>query len=192
MKLSIIRRGISVALSATMLVGSPLLGGETAEVRSADYRLEQDGVLSGSVLNLNGQPVSGLPVEILHENRRIAVAMSDEAGHFAVEGLRNGQHVVKLGATQQAARFWNNATAPPTAQGNLAMTVDEEVVRSQCSNIETGDECCRGQGGPVWGTAIGVLIVGGAVAGTIVFTQRDDKPADAARAGSATLDFASP
>ena len=139
---------------------------DTVKIRSSDYLLGQEGLLAGGVVNQSGQPVSGLPVQVLHENRVIAVALSDEKGHFAVQGLRNGQHTVKLGASQQPVRFWNHTAAPPAAQARMAIVVDEEIVRGQCASESCGESCGEGQGGLGWGTAVGVLVIGGAVATT--------------------------
>jgi len=148
MKLSSIRREISVTLSLVMLMGSPLLATEPTDVRTTDYRLGTNGVLTGSVLNQSGQPVGGLPVEVVHRDQRIAVAVSDENGSFSVDGLRNGPHTVKLGASRQAVRFWSNSSAaPPTAQSGMTIVVDEAIV--------------RGQAVSGWEMAAGVAVIGG-------------------------------
>lgn len=160
MKLNSSRSGISVTLSVVMLIGSPLLATEPTEPRTSDYRLGTNGVLIGSVLNQSGQPVSGLPVEVFHKDQRIAVAVSDQKGNFAVDGLRNGPHTVKLGASRQAVRFWSNSTAaPPTAQSGMAIVVDEAIV--------------RGQAVSGWGVAGGLVLVGGGVAAAIALSNNN-------------------
>ena len=178
MKLSSIHNGISVVLSTVMLFGSPLLASEAVAIRSSDYLLGHDGVLSGSVLNQSGLPVSGLPVQVLHEEHVIATAVSDENGQFAVQALRNGQHTVQLGASQQHVRFWSNAAAPPAALSRIAIVVDEEVVRGQCCGDGCGEGCGEGfsggHRGAGWGPALGILLIGGAVATTLALTLDDD------------------
>ena len=160
MKLSSIRSGISVTLSVAMLIGSPLFAAEPTEVRTSDYRLGTNGVLAGSVLNQSGQPVGGLPVEVFHKDQRIAVAVSDENGNFAVDGLRNGPHTVKLGSSRQAVRFWSNATAaPPTVQNEMAIVVDEAIVRGQAISG--------------WGVAGGIVLVGGGIAAAIALSNNN-------------------
>jgi len=174
MKLSSIHSGISVTLSVVMLIGSPLLAAEPTEVRASDYRLGTNGVLTGSVLNQSGQPVSGLPVEVFHKDQRIAVAVSDENGNFVVDGLRNGPHTVKLGASLQAVRFWNNsAAAPPTTQNSLAIVVDEAIVRGQIASN--------------WGWIAGAALIGGVVATAIVLSNDNSS-----NNGSSNAVFASP
>lgn len=167
-------RCVRVMLSVVMLIGTPVFASETVEIRSSDYLLGQEGLLAGGVFNKSGQPVAGLPVQVLHENQVIAVALSDEQGHFAVQGLRNGQHTLKLGASQQPVRFWNHAAAPPAAQARMAIVVDEEVVRGQCGSESCGEGCGGSQGGLGWGTAVGVLVIGGAVATTLALTLDDN------------------
>ena len=176
MKIKSIRSGVSLLLSMAMLVGSPLLASETVAIRSSDYLLGQEGVLAGSVLNQSGLPVAGLPVQVLHGDHVIATAVSDEKGQFAVQGLRNGSHTVQLGASRQAVRFWSNTAAPPAAVSRMAIVVDEEVVRGQCGE-SCGEGCGEGFAGghhKAWGTAFGVLLIGGAVATTLALTLDDN------------------
>lgn len=179
MKLSSVRGGVSLLLATVMLVGSPVLASEAVVIRSSDYLLGQEGVLIGSVLNHSGLPASGLPVQVLHKDQIIATAVSDEKGEFAVQGLRNGQHTVKLGASQQSVRFWSNTAAPPAAMSRMAIVVDEEVVRGQCGD-SSGEGCGEGFAGGnhrAWGTAFGVLLIGGAVATTLALTLDDNQNA---------------
>ncbi len=179
MKLSSVRGGVSLLLATVMLVGSPVLASEAVVIRSSDYLLGPEGVLIGSVLNHSGLPASGLPVQVLHKDQIIATAVSDEKGEFAVQGLRNGQHTVKLGASQQSVRFWSNTAAPPAAMSRMAIVVDEEVIRGQCGD-SCGEGCGEGFAGGnhrAWGTAFGVLLIGGAVATTLALTLDDNQNA---------------
>ncbi len=179
MRFKSFRRSVSLLLSLTMLVGSPLLASETVVIRSSDYLLGQEGVLAGSVLNQSGVAVAGLPVRVLHEEHVIATAVSDERGQFAVQGLRNGAHTVQLGATKQPVRFWSNTAAPPAAVSRMAIVIDEEVVRGQCgdgSEEGCGEGFASGHQG-AWKTAFGVLLIGGAVAATLALTLDNDDDA---------------
>ena len=172
MKFRSIRNCVSIALSMAMLVGSPVLASESVAVRSTDYVLGQKGVLAGNVVNQQGQPVAGLPVQVLHEGRVIATAYSNEKGEFAVESLRNGGHVVQLGASAQPVRFWSDAAAPSSAATRMAIVVDEDVVRGQCGEgcgESCSDSCLN------WRTAGCLLLIGGAAAATIVLTNNGTK-----------------
>ena len=173
MTLCSVRSSLSIALSMVMLIGSPVLAAEAVAVRSTDYLLGQKGVLVGSVVNQQGQPAAGLPVQVLHDGRVVATAYSNEQGEFAVESLRNGIHTVQLGETQRPVRFWSDAAAPPSAVSRMAIVVDEEVVRGQCGEA-CGEGGCRA-GGLTWGTTCGLLLVGGAVATTLALTLDDQK-----------------
>jgi len=173
MKFKSIRSSVSLLLSMAMLAGSPLLASETVVIRSSDYLLGTEGVLAGSVLNQSGLPVAGLPVHVLHDEHVIATAVSDERGQFAVKGLRNGEHKVQLGASQQPVRFWSHTAAPPAAVSRMAIVVDEEVVRGQCGEEGCGEGFAGGHRGG-WGTALGVLLIGGAVATTLALTLDND------------------
>ena len=173
MKFYSVRSSVCLALSMVMLIGSPVIATEAVAVRSTDYLLGQQGVLVGSVVNQQGQPAAGLPVQVLHEGRVIATVYSNEKGDFIVGSLRNGNHTVQLGETLRPVRFWSNASAPPSAVNRMAIVVDEEVVRGQC-----GDSCGEGSSrrcGLTWGTACGVLLIGGAVATTLALTLDDQK-----------------
>ena len=173
MKLCSVRSSLSMVLSMVMLVGSPVLAAEAVAVRSTDYLLGHNGVLVGNVVNQQGRPAAGLPVQVLHDGRVVATAYSNEQGEFAVESLRHGTHTVQLGQSLQPVRFWSNASAPPSAVKRMAIVVDEEVVRGQC-----GESCGEGgcsPGGMTWGTACGILLIGGAVATTLALTLDDHK-----------------
>jgi len=169
MRMSSLRHGLCLLLAATMLPGSSLLASETVPVRSADYSLDQNGTLVGSVLNQSARPVTGLRVDVLHHDRVVATAISDEKGRFAVSGLRNGTHSVQIGESKQQVRFWSTDAAPPTAVSRMAIVVDDEVVRGQASN-NNGLK-----------TVGKLILIGGAVATTLALTldnnNNDSAPA---------------
>ncbi len=162
MRISSLRHGLCLLLAAAMLPGSSLMASETTPVRSADYSLDQDGTLVGSVLNQSARPVTGLRVNVLHQDRVVATAISDEQGRFAVSGLRNGSHSVQIGESKQQVRFWTADSAPPTSVSRMAIVVDDEVVRGQDPN-NNGLK-----------TAGKLLLLGGAVAATLALTLNND------------------
>ena len=166
MKISSLRHGLCLLLTATLLPGSSLLASETVAFGSSDYALSEDGTLFGSVLNQSAKPVAGMTVQVLHQNRVVATAVSDQQGRFAVSGLRNGAHAVQIGASQEEVRFWSSAAAPPASASRMTVIVDEQVVRGQ----EAGKSGLQ--------TAGALLLFGGAVGATLAFTLDDhDKPA---------------
>lgn len=152
-------------------MGSPLWAGEPVEIRSSDVALNEGGLLKGTVLNTAAQPVAGVKVNVLHEDKVIATSMSDKNGEFTVKGLRNGAHVVKVGTTQKAVRLWGSHTAPPAAVENVAIVVDEETVRGQIGGLGA----LGGAGG--LGSISGVGLAAGAgvaaIGGAVVYTQQN-------------------
>lgn len=172
MKLLSLKRSICLVLSGMMTIGSPLMANGPVEVRSSDFTLNE-GVLTGSVLNTAAQPVSGLNVHLLHGDKVVATAVSDENGQFAVRGLRNGNHILQVGAEQQPVRFWGNQAAPPSSNLRMAIVVDEEVVRGQGCGEGCDDGCGHGMGAKLM-SPCALLLIGGAVAATLALTLDDD------------------
>lgn len=127
----------SLLLAGLLSVGSPLLAGEpvqirsTEEIRYSDVVLQNGGILQGTILNTEGQPISGAKVNILHEENTVAGTFSNEDGKFAVKGLRNGAHVIEVSSKLQPVRLWGADAAPPAAIEDVAIVVDEEAVRGQ-------------------------------------------------------------
>ena len=161
------RNGTFLLLAGLVSLGSPLMAGEpvqiraTEEIRSSDVVLQNGGVLQGTVLNTEGQPVSGVTVSIHHKESSIAKTVSGADGKFAVKGLRNGAHLIEVGTQRQPVRLWGTDIAPPAAIENVAVVIDEEAVRGQMLG-----------GGTALGGALGsgvgwLIIVGGATAITL-------------------------
>ncbi len=172
MKLFSLKRSLCLVLSGMMTIGSPLMANGPVEVRTSDFTLN-DGVLAGSVLNTSAQPVSGLNVHLLHGDKVVATAVSDENGQFAVRGLRNGNHVLQVGAVQQPVRFWGHQAAPPSSTSRMSIVVDEEVVRGQACGEGCDDGCGESIGAKMV-SPCALLLIGGAVAAVLVLTLDDD------------------
>jgi hypothetical protein len=170
-----LRNGTCLLLAGMLSVGSPLMAGEpvqigsTEEIRSSDVVLHNGGVLQGTVLNTEGQPVSGVTVRIVHKENSVATTVSNEEGKFAVKGLRNGAHMIEVGTKLQPVRLWGTNTAPPAAIENVAIVVDEEAVRGQMF----------GGGGGLPGSGIGGLVLIGAATAITLGTTLDNNAAPA-------------
>ena len=157
-----LRNGICLLLTGVLSVGSPLKAEEPVEIRSSDVAMNEGGLLKGTVLNTAARPVAGVAVNVLHEDKVVATAMSDKNGEFTVKGLRNGAHMVKVGTTQKAVRLWGSDTAPPAAVENIAIVVDDEAVRGQLGLMSGGQA-----GGFIASNAGAFLLIGGAAAITL-------------------------
>lgn len=177
MRNSLFRNCLSLLLSASLVSSSTLLASDTVAFRSSDCTLGQDGTLAGTVVNHSGQPVAGIHVHVLHQNRVVATVVSDPQGDFSVNGLRHGAHLLQIGATQEQVRFWSRDVAPPAAVAHMAIVVDEQVVRGQDCGESCGEGFCNS--GMSWGAVGGLILIGGAVATTLALTldNDDDRPA---------------
>ena len=156
-----LRNGTCLLLAGLLTVGTPVLAGDTPEIRSSDVALNTGGVLKGTVLNGTAQPVAGVPVNMLHQEKLVATTMSNDEGEFTFKGLRNGAHVVQVGMTQESVRLWDTQTAPPAAVEDMAIVVDEEIVRGQ---MATGILPPGSLGTFIANNAGALLLIGGATA----------------------------
>ena len=104
MKSTTFKKFICLMLTGMISVGAPIMAAGPVEIRSTDVALV-DGIMSGTIVNSAAQPVSGLNLQLLHNDKVIAQATSDENGEFAIRGLRNGGHVLQVGSVQQPVRF---------------------------------------------------------------------------------------
>ena len=168
-----LRNCTCLLLAGLLSVGTPLMAGEPVEIRATDVSLHSGGLLRGTVLNISAQPVAGVTVTVLHLDKVVATSMSNEQGEFSVKGLRNGAHVIKVGALRQAVRLWGTDTAPPAAVENIAIVIDEETIRGQ-----TGTGAGNQLGGFIGSNVGALLLIGGA--GAIVLGTTLDNNANPA------------
>lgn len=85
-----------------LMAGTPLQLGEGQQIKGIDFRLPRGGVISGRVLNEEGEPVVGANVRILRYqyqqgDRRLSPAGSgqtDDRGQYRVWGLMPGDYYV--------------------------------------------------------------------------------------------------
>jgi hypothetical protein len=112
--------------------GPPVVS--AARVNSAlsieDIALGDGQAFHGMVLSENGQPLAGEEVVVSQLGREVARTTSDESGHFAIQNLRGGLHLVRAGQGEGLYRFWTTGTAPPSARAKATL-VDRVTVRGQ-------------------------------------------------------------
>lgn len=169
-----LRKALCLFLAGLISVGTPVMAGGPVEIRSTDVTLKGEGVLSGTVLNVSAQPVAGVTVRVLHGESVVATSTSDDQGHFYVKGLRHGSHVIQVGSVQHPVRFWGTTSAPPASTAQMAIVVDERVVRGQAGfapvYVSSGFNSSAGA----------FLLIGGATAivlGTTLGASNDAPPA---------------
>lgn len=160
------------AFGTLAVSADPVSADQPVEMRSADVSLNH-GVVVGTVLNRSALPVGNIRVHLIHRDTVIATAISDENGQFVVKGLRNGGHVLQVGANRQPVRFWSVQSAPPTVSNQMSIVVDEEVVRGQ----EESGSAANSVLGAIASNPAPLLLMGGAAAATIVVsTQHEASP----------------
>lgn len=160
----IVRGGLVVLASFGMLVPrlafgvGPVDGGRTLAPSPAgisDIALQENGQLKGRVLDTQGAPVLGVPVAVAQQGRVIAVTKTDNAGRFAIAGLKGGVFEVVTTQGGGAYRLWAPRTAPPAAQTNALIINGDTTVRANL-----------GGNGPL-GWAMNPWVLGGVVAAAI-------------------------
>lgn len=159
MKMGSVRSLCVLSAIGILLSGLPVQAADSGVIRTADVTLNGEGLLQGTVLTSDAQPIVGATVEIIHADKKVATAVSNEEGQFAVKGLRSGVHVIQCSNTQQPVRFWTTASAPPTAVRNVSLVVDNSVV--------------RGQQGSGVGAFVPFAVIGGVI-GVVLGTTLDD------------------
>ena len=166
-------------MAGLFFVGSPVMAGDPApiekkvDVRGVDVVLNEGGLLEGTLLNTAAQPIAGATVRVVHNDKTVATALSNDKGKFAIKGLRNGVHVVQAGTASQIVRLWGANAAPPNAVENLAIVVDFDVVRGQLALGALGG----GAGTTVAATAaVGLVAAGGYLAYDEVTKKDNPQP----------------
>ncbi len=134
---SIFSRLCSACLAAAILAQVPLAAAQhstppdSSAARLTDVALSETGVLHARVVDLQGLPVPGETVTILHNGREIATTTSDAEGIAAVSGLRPGIHTITTPMGAVVCRFWNSDSAPPASVRLPAVVSDADIVRGQ-------------------------------------------------------------
>lgn len=131
MKTSKLGRAASLLTAVVLFTGPSALAADPPLIHTADIALASGGLLSGAVLASDSQPLADTRVVILHGTNTVAEATTDSQGEFAVKGLRNGAHTVRVGSRTQPVRFWTSSAAPPNAAPKLVLVGQDNVVRGQ-------------------------------------------------------------
>lgn len=167
MKSLFARNALCLLVAGVVLIPSSAFSGDESAVRSLDVLLA-DGVLTGTVVDSEAQPLAGETVQIMFGSKLVATTTSTEAGEFAVRGLRQGPHQLVVNGEPRSARFWDAATAPPSAVSSVSL------VKSDANIVRGNDDDRRLAGGLLMLGAFG-----GVVATTLYYTldENADSPA---------------
>jgi len=170
--ISSVNRGIlTVLLSLAVTFQAPLaVGADGGSVRIQDVRLGKGGLLTTRVVDLQGRPMSGQSVEVLHRGELVATAESGKNGLVTIVGLRPGQHEIVTSSGSLPCRFWAAETAPPSAISVPAVVNDASLVRGQFGGFN-----------------LPMLVYAGATIGALVVGVDAMNSADDAQAANARL-----
>ncbi|MGQ9505107.1 MAG: carboxypeptidase-like regulatory domain-containing protein [Thermogutta sp.] len=102
------------------------------QIRIPDISLGEKGILSGKVVDAQGNPVSQAEIAVYQANATVAKVISGEHGDFCVTGLRPGVYqLIVLPNQGVTVRVWEKRAAPPAARSQLLVVVNYDTVRGQ-------------------------------------------------------------
>ena len=130
-----------------------------------DVMLHDGGTLYGQVLNGEGIPMVGVPVNVRSGQQQVATVGTDDQGRFQVANLQGGLYQIGAEQGDGLYRLWAPNTAPPVAQ--------------PAATLVSGANVFRGQGGPrlmQWLSNPWVIVglIGVAVATPILLNNDND------------------
>lgn len=185
-----LRRVTVWCVCAVLVAGNSLGAAEQSQKRAAGQVRDivlQEGRLQGMVINRQADPVPGRRIQLYSGTTRVAEVVTDAAGRFQVQGLRNGLHGIGPGNSGTAVRFWDQQRAPKTAARQLVLVLDQTIVRGQPVDDGCGEVCAEGCGegcgegcdaGAVAGrrnlAVAALLLAAGGTAAVIAISQDDD------------------
>ncbi len=132
----------------------------------ADVELDPQGFLHGLLVDINGVPVTGMPVVVSQGDRVVAQVPTDLLGRFAVGPIRGGTYQLAAGDQMKGVRAWTARTAPPSARPMTLLVVGSQTVRGQlpASRLFSSDR------------VVVAGMVGAAIALPIVINNSDSSP----------------
>jgi Carboxypeptidase regulatory-like domain len=98
----------------------PLVGSPGGAIKDIEFKLMPQGIISGSVLDENGEPVMGASIQVLklmsyfHETQSVGGGNSNAVGEFLIGGLLPGKYLVR--AENRSGAF-SMAPAPAVTGG---------------------------------------------------------------------------
>ena len=107
-----------------------------------DLALGPGGLLQGTVVDQQGQPLPGTVVVLQRPDMRQLLIRADRDGRFALTGLRGGVYQLVAGKGKYVCRLWSPGTAPPNANDQLLVILGMDVHRgrSAAGQFVTSDQ----------------------------------------------------
>ncbi|MCG6155816.1 carboxypeptidase-like regulatory domain-containing protein [Rubinisphaera margarita] len=137
MKVTILKGALASLACLGMAIPSTVMADAkmnqvASKVQIADVALN-NGVMSGKVVDTQGQNVNGGVVKVSLGSKVVASAVTDANGEFAINDLKSGLYQVSSGESQSVVRLWDGQVAPPAAKSNV-LIVQGNTVRAQCDS----------------------------------------------------------
>lgn len=149
-----------LVLAAVLTLGgrfhSPALATTRAPASPHDLVLDDEGRLSGQIVDPGGHAVAGVSITLVQRDGRRWAATTDTNGRFAIAGLTTGAYFLASSDAElgQNVRLWRADLAPPKAQRSLLLVRSARVTRGQYG----------GEGGFFTGPLAHTLIVATSIA----------------------------
>ena len=133
-------------LAMFSLIGGPVMADAPSAkptssrptARVADVRLTPGNILSGQIVDRNGQPRAGARVALFARRQVAARATTDKQGRFQVRLNRGGVYQLKSEQTQTVLRVWTNQAAPASAKPRILVIADQTLTRGQLGGFSGG------------------------------------------------------
>ena len=109
---------------------------QTAAVR--DVTLSAGQVLSGRVVNSQGDSIPQADVSIRQGNNSVGHVKTDHQGQSRFSNIKPGVYTLTTKGAEQTLRAWGEKTAPPSASEHAVLVMSDEVVRGQGGEFEFG------------------------------------------------------
>ncbi len=148
-----------------------------------DVVLHADGLLLGQVIAVGSRQtargVGPVRIELFQHRARVATAVADRHGSFAIGGLAGGFYQLAVsgrsGTVRKLVRLWTPTAAPPHAQVVTTVRMSEasggDGGRSSTASMFPG--ICRAQGPAsrraVWSAVTTTAIAAGAIAAPVIY-----------------------
>ena len=122
-----------------------------------DVALQEDGIIRGRVLHIDGSPIDGSRVVLKKGDRIVAAVISEADGQFQIKGLTSGVYQIETPTGQGVYRFWTSDAAPPSAMTHALLVSKEPVLRGQFRMFTPGETLALAIGAAGLGVGIVAL-----------------------------------
>ena len=95
-----------------------------------DVKLTAGGRVDGVLTDRQGAPRTAVTVVLVQNEQEVVRTVTDQAGRFAVTGLRGGEYSLVAGDEMTRCRFWTEGAAPPNAK-EILQVYEGDLVRGQ-------------------------------------------------------------